>query len=286
MHSSQELVAHIEALTSLPSVYTRIREVLDTPDGSMADVAGVISADPALTARLLQVVNSALYGYRGKIDSLQRAVTLLGLQQVHDLVLAMSIASVFAGIHPEHMNMNRFWRDSVLCGIAAREIGRRCAQPTADRLLVVGLLADLGHLVLYQTVPVLADQARTVAEETNEPLFQVEQRIIGCDHAEVGATLMDHWRLPACFAEIIGAQHNPRLAGEFTYEAAMLNVATRIVEADRKGETSEEAANTVAPLIWAAIDLEPQAFGELREAAELNLAGYLALLFPGVATHG
>ncbi len=280
MHSAQELVTQIEALTSLPSVYIRIRETLDAPDGSMSEVAGVISADPALTARLLQVVNSALYGYGGKIDTLHRAVTILGLQQVHDLVLAMSISSVFEGIRPDHMNMNRFWRDSVLRGIAAREVGRRCGQPTAERLLVVGLLADLGHLVLYQTVPTLADQARMTADETGEPLDQVEQRLVGCDFTEVGAALMDHWRLPACFAEIIGAQINPRLAGEFTYEAAMLHVAARIVEADRKGETSEEATHGVPPLIWTTLDLEPSSFGELREASELNLTGYLALLFP------
>lgn len=284
MYSAQELVTQIESLASLPSVYIRIRETLDSPDGSMSEVAGVISADPALSARLLQVVNSALYGYGGKIDTLNRAVTILGLQQVHDLVLAMSIASVFEGIQPDHMNMNRFWRDSVLRGIAAREIGRRCGQPTAERLLVVGLLADLGHLVLYQTVPVLTDQARICSDEGGEPLALVEQRIIGCDFTEVGAALMDHWRLPACFAEIIGAQINPRLAGEFTYEAAMLHVAARIVEADRKGETSEEAANGIPPLIWTTLDLEPASFGGLREAAELNLAGYLALMFPRLSS--
>jgi len=282
MHSAQELVAHVEALTSLPSVYTRIRETLDAPDGSMSEVSRIISTDPALTARLLQVVNSALYGYGGKIDSLHRAVTILGLQQVHDLVLAMSIGSVFSGIQPEQMNMNRFWRDSVMCGIAAREIGRRCELPTAERLLVVGLLSDLGHLVLYQTVPALTYEARHVSEKNGELLFAVEQRIIGCDYAEVGATLMDHWHLPSCFAEIIGAQINPRLAGEFTYEAAILNVAASIVEADRQGVTSEEAANNIAPMIWTTLDMEPDCFGDLREATELNLAGYLALLFPGV----
>lgn len=282
MYSAQELVTNIQALTSLPSVYTRIRETLDAPDGSMTEVARIISADPALSARLLQVVNSALYGYGGKIDSLHRAVTILGLQQVHDLVLAMSIGSVFSGINPEQMNMSRFWRNSVMCGIAAREIGRRCDLPTAERLLVIGLLSDLGHLVLYQTVPTQTNEARQLSEKNGEPLYSAEQRIIGCDFAEVGATLMDHWHLPTCFAEIVGAQINPRLAGEFTYEAAIIHVARSIVEADRLGVTSEEAANRIAPMIWTTLDMNPDSFGDLREATELNLAGYLALLFPGV----
>ena len=282
MHSAQELVAQIEALTSLPTVYARIREALDDTEGSMSDIARVISVDPALTARLLQVVNSALYGFGGRIDTLHRAVTILGLQQVHDLVLAMSIGSVFAGMHPRFMDMNRFWRDSVMCGIAAREIGRRCGLPTSERLLVIGLLSDLGHLVMYQTVPTLANEARTVSASGDEPLYEVERRIVGCDHAEIGATLMDHWRLPACFAEVIGAQINPRLAGDFTFEAAILNVAAAIVQADRDGETSEDAASRIEPVVWSTLDLTVEDFSQLREAAELNLAGYLALLFPGL----
>lgn len=280
MHSAQELVANIETLTSLPSVYVRIREELDTPEGSLSEVAKLISTDPALAARLLQVVNSALYGYGGRIDSIGRAVTILGLQQVHDLVLAMSIGSVFSGIRPERMDMNRFWRSSVMCGIASREIGRRYDLPSSERMLVVGLLADLGHLAMYQTVPALADEAQTAAEGSGEPLFEAERRIVGCDYAEVGATLMDHWKLPSCFAEIIGAQIHPRLAGEFTYEAGILNLASHIVSAENRGETSEIAAQRVSPVIWPMLNFEPGIFGELREAAELNLGSYLAILFP------
>lgn len=283
MHSAQELVANIEALTSLPSVYVRIREELDMPEGSLSEVGKLVSSDPALAARLLQVVNSALYGYGGRIDSIGRAVTILGLQQVHDLVLAMSIGSVFAGIRPERMDMNRFWRGSVMCGIASREIGRRYDLPTSERMLVVGLLSDLGHLAMYQTVPALADDARAASEASGEPLFEAERRIVGCDYAEVGATLMDHWKLPACFAEIIGAQIHPRLAGEFTYEAAILNLASHIVFAENRGETSEVAAQRVSPVIWPMLNLEPGVFGELREAAELNLGSYLAILFSGAA---
>lgn len=282
MHSAQELVSQIQALTSLPSVYTRIREVIDAPDGSLTEVSEVIGADPALAARLLKVVNSALYGYGGKIDSLHRAVTLLGLQQVHDMVLAMSLGSVFAGMHPSHMDMTRFWRDSVMRGIAAREIARLSDQPTAERMLVVGLLADIGHLVMYQTVPQLADEARTHAEASGRSLAESERDIVGCDFAEVGAALCAQWQLPACFAEIVGAQLNPRLAGEFALEASMVLIADRIVEAERNGETSEDAAQSISPAIWAAIGLQADSFGEMRAAVELNLTAYLQILFSGL----
>ena len=160
MHSSQELVSQIEMLTSLPDVYERVRAQVDATDGSIAEVARLVGADPALSARLLRLVNSALYGPRGRIDDVLRAVTLLGLHQVHDLVLAMSLQATFAGIRPARLDMQRFWRSSLLTGLAARAAAQAAAQPTAERLFVIGVLSDIGHLVLYQTVPELAAMAQ------------------------------------------------------------------------------------------------------------------------------
>lgn len=280
MYSAQELVSQIDALTSLPTVYLRIREQLDSPDGAIHEAARLVAADPALTARLLRVVNSALYGYDGTIESVHRAVSILGLQQVHDLVLAMSLESVFRGIRPEAMDMNRFWRASVMRGLTSRAIALACQQVAPERIFVIGLLADIGHLVMYHNVPKLALEAATQAQSSGEALHLAEQRIIGCDFAEVGATLMDHWKLPACFAGVIGAQTVPRLGGEYTQDASVVHLANQIVRADELALASDEAAKGVDPLVWATLDLQPSAIGSIREEAELHLAAYVSLFFP------
>ena len=280
MHSAQELTSQIDALTSLPTVYERIREQLQSPQGSVFEVARLVAADPALTARLLRLVNSAMYGHRGEIDNVVRAVQILGLQQVHDLVLAMSLHAMFAGIKPTHLDMNEFWRNSVLCALAARAIAQLTHHPGQERVFVIGLLADIGHLVLFQTTPVLADEARQIASQTNEALHLVERRIIGCDFAEVGATLMDQWRVPSSFATAIGTQTLPRLGGEHAGDAAILNLARHIVEADARGETSKQTAARVETSVWGLLDIDPDRFAAIREEAELNLAAYLSLFFP------
>ncbi|NMG33308.1 HDOD domain-containing protein [Azoarcus sp. TTM-91] len=282
MHSAQELVSHVEALASLPTVYQRIREQLDSPDGSVIEVARLVSADPALTVRLLRLVNSALYGYGGQVDTVNRAVQILGLQQVHDLVLAMSVSAVFSGIQPERMEMGRFWRGSVMCALAARTIAQGCGLPSAERLFVIGLLADLGHLVMYQTVPALAAEAQNSADRGEEALHMAEQRIVGCDYAEVGATLMDHWRLPPLFAEVVGAQIVPRLGGDHSFDAAILHVASALVQADRRGEASSAAAERIAPSVWSQLNMSPESLSRIREEAELNLAAYVSLFFPSL----
>ncbi|THF62597.1 HDOD domain-containing protein [Pseudothauera rhizosphaerae] len=280
MHSAQELVSQLDALVSLPTVYHRIRDELDSPDGSVIEVGRLVGADPALTARLLRVVNSALYGYGGQIDTVGRAVQILGLQQVHDLVLAMSLSSVFSGVRPEHMDMHRFWRGSVMCALAARAIARGLGLPSAERLFVIGLLADLGHLAMYQVVPDLAYEAQVQADRSGEPLADTERAVIGCDFAEVGAALVDHWKLPPCFSEVLGAQLDPRLGGDSAFDAAIVHVAAQVVRADRYGESSEEAAARIDSSVWVQLSMSPASLGRIREEAELNLAAYVALFFP------
>ena len=235
MPSAQELVTGLAALASLPSVYLRIREELDAPDGSLTAVATAISGDPATTARLLHVVNSAFYGYGKPIETAERAVVLLGLRQVHDLVLAMSLGSAFARLDPPHVDLSRYWRGSVMRGLAARAIARACNFPSAERLFVVGLLSDLGHLVMSQLAPDPWAVARAASEESGEPLDEAERRIVGCDSAEVGAALMDRWKLPPVFARVTGAQFNPRLGGEHAYEAAVVHVAAHLADGGRHG---------------------------------------------------
>ncbi|HNC67754.1 MAG TPA: HDOD domain-containing protein, partial [Thauera aminoaromatica] len=206
MHSAQELVSQIEALTSLPDVYMRVREQLESPAGSVVTVARLVSADPALSARLLHLVNSPLFGQRGRVEDIVRAVALLGLQQVHDLVLAMSLQGIFAGVRPARLDMRRFWRNSLLTGLAARAAGIAAGLTAGERLFLIGVLADTGHLVMYQTVPELAAAARLAAQAGDEALDAAERRLVGCDFAELGAALLDRWQLPDRFGTAVGAQ--------------------------------------------------------------------------------
>ncbi|MCL2162160.1 MAG: HDOD domain-containing protein [Betaproteobacteria bacterium] len=280
MHSAQELVTYIESLAALPSVYYRVREELESSNGSISEAARLIEADPALTTGVLKLVNSAFYGFDRKIESVERAVLVLGLRQTHELVLAITVSNVFSGIRPQHMDMRRYWIGCMMTALTARELAHLTCNPAAGRLFVIGLLADIGHLVMYQTVPELAIEAQTSADAGNEPLFETERRIVGCDSAEVGAALMDNWKLPTSFAEIIGAQITPRLAGKHVIEAELLHIALAVSKADRYNESSEQALRHIDPRIWEKLGLKPNCFARIREAVEISLSSCTAMFFP------
>ena len=133
---------------------------------------------------------------------------------------------------------------------------------------------------MYLTLPEKADAAQRAADDTGEPLHLAEHRIIGADYAEVGCALLESWRLPRIFGSVVGGQHTPVTAGDHWLEAAIINMANRIADADRRGLSSDEATEAVNPAVWRQLDLPQSTLPEIREEAELNLAAVIALFFP------
>jgi len=274
MHLAQELVAHVERLATLPDVYLKIRAALDDPDVSIPEVADVIAADPSLTAALLRLANSAFYGYARKIESITRAVSLIGLEQVHDLVLATSVTSLFAGIRPQRMDMARFWRDSVRRGLLAREVARSQRGLNPERMFVSGLLADAGHLVMYVAVPDLMSQILDTPLDDYDSLPELERRIIGCDFAEVGAALASSWHLPVSFGVLIGSQLKPECAGEYASAAALLNIVSTVAA---KAGGAKESDYELSPEAEHLAGIEVSAVEEALAGVEAQLDMMLAI---------
>lgn len=278
MPSAVELVMQTDRLPSLPAAYLAVKKIIDDPNGSIPRLAGAMSSDPAMTARVLRVVNSPFYGYPGRIDTVTRALNILGMQQVHDVVLAWAISSAFADVHPAAVPMKLFWRQSVTRAVAARLLARQAGFIDAERLFVEGLLSDIGHLIMYVGLPDKALEARASSAETGRPLHEVERELIGCDYAEVGAALVLIWELPNCFHEPIACQIDPSTAITHRLEAAILHLAGNVA-------TSRAAPDSAPPnpFALAALDLDETDLINLCSEIDRELDGALAALFPKLA---
>lgn len=259
MKTAEELVKHCSSLVSLPEVYLEVKKVIDDPDATMADLSAAISIDPGMTAMVLKLVNSAFYGMPRKVETVSRAVGILGMQPLHDLVLAVSVTKTFGGLSQQVMNMNIFWANSFFSGLAARELARKCFLIDSERMFVEGLIRDLGHLLLYQYLPEQAEEAMKKSAETGEPICTAEQRIIGFDYTEVGKALVDLWELPKNLGEAIRHQHNPNGTPDYQFEAALLNIAGALTEGFQtpNGQGNWEAQ--VAPESWSLTGLDEEA---------------------------
>jgi putative nucleotidyltransferase with HDIG domain len=228
-----------EKLSSVPLVYARLNTAISSGKASATFLGTIIGQDTALTARLLKLVNSPFYGFPGKIDTIPRAVMVVGTQQLRDLAIATTVMDSFKGISSRHISIEEFWKHSVACGITARIIAGFGRQSNVEKFFVAGLLHDVGRLVMFQKIPELCNGILEKAAGTGALMLEVEQEVLGFDHATVGGALIRSWRLPANIETAVAWHHAPGDAVNYTYEASVVHIADVIVHAMEIGSTGE-----------------------------------------------
>lgn len=212
-------------LIVLPDVFMRLNHLVDDPNASVSEIARLIGEDPALTARLLKLANSPFYGYSTRINSLARAVTVIGGRGLRDLVLASAVCDLFQRLGDNHFDRDAFWRHSLDCGLGARLIGMHSGISEAESLFATGLLHDIGQLVLLDKLPEMARETQLRACDSGIPLHELERSVIGCDHADVGGELLRQWRLPETLCEPVACHHAPGNAVHAPLSAAIVHFA-------------------------------------------------------------
>lgn len=281
-----ELIGEVVELISLPRAYHRISEMMDDPRYGAADIGKVIAHDPALTARLLKMVNSAYYHFPSKIDTVPMAITVLGTRSLRELVLATSVASAFSHVNTRLVDVADFWHHSIYCGILARLLSRRLKVGGQEQLFIAGLLHDLGKLVLYTRLPDESNDILRQSAETGQALHEVEREVLGFDHGEVGAALMRKWQLPEVFPATAAFHHRPDQADEFLPEVCLVHAAnalTKKVEPGYKVRSAAEEMPLLHPLVASHIPLGHEQVEELRLEADVMSIEVFSTLFAGSA---
>jgi len=209
--SLQQLVAHISALPSMPALYTEIVEELQSEDGSVKRVGDIISKDVGMTAKVLQLVNSAFFGLRRHVSAPAQAVSLLGLETVKALVLSVHVFSQLDSAKVEGFSLDRLWQHSTATGTLAKKIAADGELETKDidHTLMAGLLHDVGKLVLAANVPEPYNQVLATIKADGITQSEAEYRVLGATHADLGAYLLGLWGLPHPIVETLAFHHRP-----------------------------------------------------------------------------
>lgn len=282
-HSVAHLVQGSLELTSLPEVVVRAVDLINDPDSSAAAIGQVIGKDPALTARLLKIVNSPFYGFPSRIDTVSRAIAVVGTLELLDLILATSVVRAFKGIPPELVAMNDFWDHSLYTGVVARVLAGRQRAPNAERYLVAGLLHDIGTLVMYQQIPgVAADILRRARAELT-PLHVLERDVLGFDHGEVGAALLDAWQLPGALIEAARSHHDPQRSNAFPLETAIVHLADAIACAVHDPVVETGRVPPMESAAWALLGLPAQSLDGVIAEADAQFAEARRVILPHVS---
>jgi HD-like signal output (HDOD) protein len=241
-------------LASLPDIFHQIIDALKNPNSSANFVADIIGKDTSLSAKLLKLVNSSFYGFPNKVDTLSRAVTITGLNQLTNLALGISVINGFKGIPPEILDMTAFWRHSVACGILARALAGQMRLPGEERFFVAGMLHDIGRLVMFRNYPALAREALTTAAEKKIPVTAAEAEVWGFTHAALAGGLLREWKFPVTLENAIHRHHNP-LSSRSPQEPAVLHVADVVAHALAIGSSGTRLVPPLIPEAWDTLGL-------------------------------
>lgn len=223
--SAAELIRNHIDLVSLPEVCMQVQSVADNPRSSADDMGAVIGRDPALTARLLKLVNSAYFGFPAKVETVTRAVSLVGVRQLRNLALAVSAVELFDRVPAEQVSMVSFWSHSIYCGLLARELATACRVLHGERLFVAGLLHDIGRLMIYTHRPEEAERIHRQVDGNGCDLSAAERQVLGYDHAELGGALLQSWQLPEALQVAVAWHHHSSRAPTSALEAALVRLA-------------------------------------------------------------
>lgn len=244
-------------LGCLPTVYSHIVDALNHPSASSYQLGEVISKDASLTVRLLRLVNSPFYGFSGKVETVARAVSLLGLNELSTLALGISVIKKFENIPSDQFDMESFWRHSIRCGLFARTLAGYVGEKDTEKYFTGGLLHDIGRLVMLDRMPQQYCLAIDRARQEHLPMYRAEQDVLKTDHCILGKMLAEKWRLAPSLIRMIGCHHSPRLA-HYSTEACLIHIADIFAHA-----CSDEVL-----LVNAVPELQIQAWNEIGLATD------------------
>lgn len=233
------LLENCPELTTLPAIYHKLNEAINSPNCTTGIISRIVSQDPILTMKVLRMVNSAFYGFPQEIEDIPQAILIIGMQQLNDLVLANTVISLFEKSESKLFSMKEFWEFSVASGLSCRIIGELSNERFSERLFVSGLLHNVGRLVMAITQPGLLIKARHVSIEKGIPMHEAENQVFGFNNEDMNFHLMNSWSIPSSISDIASHYLDPENSTDHNKEALIVKICHSLAQSLSLGNTGE-----------------------------------------------
>lgn len=243
-------------LPDAPDIILDFSRVIEDPLSSTHDIADVVQRSPSLTALLLKLANSAFYGFPSEIDTISRAVALIGTREINTLIMGISVMRQFHDISKELVDMSAFLKHSLSCGLLSRILAAQAKVQHTERLFVVGLLHDIGRLIWYKYFPEQAKLLLKMANRTVCSLYQIENTCLGISHEEIAGHLIRKWNFPDSLKNSIVYHHRPSASAD-AIEASIVHIADITVNAIGLGHSGEHIIPRFESKAWELLHITP-----------------------------
>ncbi len=238
--SIEKLLEKGDSLPTLPEIYTRVSDLLENEDSSVNEIGRIIATDPAISYKILTMVNSAYYGLQNEISSITQAISLLGRFRLKQILIGALLSEIFKGLDSDNFSLHDFWKHSIRTAIIANQLAIHSdigSEP--ETLFTAGLLHDVGRLILAAQMPEVLPEIEKRAEETRWGIVDAEIDIIGISHTEIGAALMIKWGFPDLIWVCVKNHHETGYSGPFFQAAQIISLSNRLAVVEVPADESE-----------------------------------------------
>ena len=264
----------------LPDAVVKIKKLIDDEQTSMQDIADVLTFDPALMTQVLKVANSAMYKFPKSIDTVSKAVQVIGSNAIYDLVVAYGVSKAFGSIEQEVIDLDKFWEQSVSCALLSKYFAEKLGVPEPERLFVCGLLHNVGELVMVQFNEDVAVKCAAFNEDQTPLALQL--KYLTASYADIGATLLRMWGLPESISEPIARQHHTLTEANSLDEKIVQ--LSYVLALDNINEAFYPGHANLEPILYEKLALDIQDLETAIEFTNLQSMSVLALFNPGASS--
>lgn len=256
------ILRRIDSLPALPRTVQLVQEASADLDTSVGDIADIVSMDPAVSAKLLHLANSAAYGFVSKVETVLNAITLLGMRETNLAVLSSAIMDITE--NAAHFDHESYWKSSMFCAAAARNIAAARGHRRPASVFTIGLLADIGRYALAEVAA--ARCAQLDGQLQGQGLVIAEEEVFGIGHPEAGHILAVHWRFPEEIAEATRFHHRPELAKMHPDTTAIVALASIMSDAYMREENPSKDTFVGHGALLESLEMDPAKAADLYAA--------------------
>ena len=260
----------VESLPALPTTLNEVNRIMESPDATTEQISKVISQDQAMAAKVLRMVNSPIYGFPGRISSLQHGLTLLGFNVIRGILLS---TAVFDSINTA---MAGLWDHSLGCSLACGQIARVAGKKNPEEYAVAGLLHDLGKAVFAMQIPEAKKEVDALVQREDISFYKAEARVLGFSHDRINKWLADHWNLPVIIKEGMAHHHDPMKAEFYPDVAAIVHLGDFYTRVYDCGFAGDKGVNGVDPRSLKILGLNQSKVEELLDSVGEEIVNIIA----------
>ena len=263
----RKTLENVSNIPTLPIVIDKIARLLNNPQTSAEEIGKAITTDQALAAKVLKLVNSAFYGFPGKISTITHAVVILGFATVKNVVLTASIFDAFTKkvSLTSSFDLEKFWLHSIACGAASQCLSKHIGYGEKEECFIAGLIHDVGKIILCNYLPA---EFELVVQNTVQKgclFYESEKEVLHMTHEDLGGIVAERWNLPKNLRDGVQFHHAPVQGGEFSTTAGIVHAADILVRAMDYGSGGDDLIPQMADVVWNNLGFETMNLPALLE---------------------